>query len=157
MDAVAAESTDVSWPALPDEAPLEMPAQSIRHRPKPHSGRGRLPSAPRGMALRRLLVIGGAVLMTAVAANEMYKVLTAGTLTVLAALVLVLFVALFAWIALAFTSAASGFVCLLAGGIPPRHLDKGASPRSRNAELVWRDLMSASVARLNERAGKKNR
>ena len=116
MDAVAAESTDVSWPALPDEAPLEMPAQSIRHRPKPHSDRGRLPSAPRGMALRRLLVIGGAVLMTAVAANEMYKVLTAGTLTVLAALVLVLFVALFAWIALAFTSAASGFVCLLTGG-----------------------------------------
>lgn len=99
-----------------------MPIQSLRHRPKP--GRVRLPSAPRCMPLRRLLVIGGAMLMTAVAANEMYKVLTAGTLTLLAALVLILFVVLFAWIALAFTSAASGFVCLLTGG--GRHL--GVSP-----------------------------
>jgi membrane glycosyltransferase len=116
MDAVAAVSNQFPRPALPDEAPLDMPTQFLRHRPEPRSGRARLPSAPRGMALRRLLVIGGAVLMTAAAANEMYKVLTAGTLTVLAALVLVLFVALFAWIALAFTSAASGFFCLLAGG-----------------------------------------
>jgi membrane glycosyltransferase len=68
------------------------------------------------MALRRLIVIGGAVLMTAAAANEMYKVLTAGTLTVLVVVVLALFVVLFAWIALAFTSAISGFFCLLAGG-----------------------------------------
>jgi membrane glycosyltransferase len=118
MDAIAADSDDVSWPALPDEAPLEMAAQSLRQRPEPRSRRARLPSAPRGMALRRLLVIGGAGLMTAAAAYEMYKVLTAGPLTMLAALVLVLFVALFAWIALAFTSAASGFVCLLAGGEP---------------------------------------
>jgi membrane glycosyltransferase len=116
MDAVVAGLGQPSWPALPEEAPLEMPTQSLRDRPASHPGRAGLPSAPRGMALRRLLVIGSAALMTAAAANEMYKVLTAGTLTFLAALVLVLFVALFAWIALAFTSAVSGFVCMLAGG-----------------------------------------
>jgi membrane glycosyltransferase len=76
------------------------------------------------MPLRRLLVIGGAVLMTAIAANEMYKVLTAGKLTILAALVLILFVVLFAWIALAFTSAACGFICLLTG----RGRQLGVSP-----------------------------
>ena len=116
MDAVVVQSGPVSWPALPEETPLEMRVQSLRHQPEPRPGRVRLPSAPRGMALRRLLVIGGAVLMTAAAANEMYKVLTAGTLTLLAAVVLALFVALFAWIALAFTSAVSGFVCMLTGG-----------------------------------------
>ena len=137
MDAVATEPDQVPRSALPDEAPLDMPVQSLRHRPKPNSDRGRLPSAPRGMALRRLLVIGGAVLMTAAAANEMYKVLTAGTLTVLAALVLVLFVALFAWIALAFTSAVSGFVCLLAGG--GRRL--GISPEAPVPELTVRTAL----------------
>jgi membrane glycosyltransferase len=137
MDAVDAISNRVHRPSLPDESPLEMPMQSIRHRPELSSGHVRLPSAPRGMALRRLLVIGGAVLMTAAAANEMYKVLTVGTLTVLAALVLVLFVALFAWIALAFTSAASGFVCLLAGG--ERRL--GISPRGPVPALTVRTAL----------------
>ena len=116
MDAVAAEVGEVRWPALPAEALLDMPAQSLRQRRAARSGRVRLPSAPRGMALRRLIVIGGAVLMTAAAADEMYKVLTAGSLTALVAVVLVLFVVLFAWIALAFTSAVSGFICLLFGG-----------------------------------------
>ena len=73
-------------PRPPAEAPLEMPVQSLRHRPARRPGHVRLPSAPRRMALRRLLVIGGAVLMTAVAANEMYKVLTAGTLAYLGSL-----------------------------------------------------------------------
>src|SRR5271156_1275252 len=116
MDAVAAETRQDHAPALPDEAPLEMPVQSLRDRSQPRPGHVHLPSAPGGMALRRLLVIGGAVLLTAAAANEMYKVLTADTLTVLAAVVLLLFVALFAWIALAFTSAVCGFVSLLVGG-----------------------------------------
>jgi membrane glycosyltransferase len=137
MDAVAAEARQGHWPALPDEAPLEMPVQSLRHRPQTRSGRIHLPSAPRGMALRRLLVISGAVLLTAAAANEMYKVLTAGTLTVLAVLVLVLFVALFAWIALAFTSAVCGFVSLVAGG--ERRL--GVSPGGPLPELSVRTAL----------------
>ncbi len=116
MDAVVADVDSGHWPALPDEAPLDMPVQSLRHRPKSGSDAARLPSAPRGVGLRRLLVIGGAMLMTAAAANEMYKVLTAGSLTMLAVVVLLLFVALFAWIALAFTSAICGFACMLGGG-----------------------------------------
>lgn len=121
MDAVVARVDIGYWPALPEEALLDMPVQSLRHRPQSRRASSRLPSTPRGMLVRRLLVIGGAVLMTAVAANEMYKVLTAGTLTLLAVLVLLLFVALFAWIALAFTSALCGFACMLLGG--ERRLD----------------------------------
>ena len=116
MDAVARDVDGRHWPALPDEAPLDMPMQSLWHRPGSRRDTAHLPSEPRGMALRRLLVIGGAALMTAAAANEMYKVLTAGTLTALAIVVLSLFVALFAWIALAFTSAVCGFGCMLGNG-----------------------------------------
>lgn len=117
MDALTAGVGSGPHPALPAEAPLDMPVQSLRQRPSRSHGPSRLPSAPRGIVFRRLLVIGGAVLMTAAAANEMYKVLTGtGTLTVLAVVVLLLFVALFAWIALAFTSAICGFVSMLGGG-----------------------------------------
>jgi membrane glycosyltransferase len=121
MDALTSPVGQDHWAALPEEVPIEMPVQSLRVRADASHKRARLPSAPRGMALRRLLVIGGAVAMTAAAANEMYKVLTAGALTVLAVVVLALFVALFAWIALAFTSAVCGFVRVLGGG--ERRLD----------------------------------
>ena len=115
MDAVVANTDSGLYPALPAEAPLEMPVQSLRQRSNP-ADPARILSEPRGMPLRRLIVIGGAALMTAMAANEMYKVLTAGALTLLAVLVLLLFVALFAWIALAFTSAICGFVSMLSDG-----------------------------------------
>ena len=116
MDALTGSVDRDHHPALPAEARLDMPVQSLWQRQKSPYGPARLPSAPRGMALRRVLVIGGAVLMTGLAANEMYKVLTAGALTVLAVVVLLLFVALFAWIALAFTSALCGFISMLSGG-----------------------------------------
>ena len=69
------------------------------------------------MALRRCAVILPAIAMTVQAAREMLRVLDSGGLTTLILLLLVLFVALFAWIALSFTSAVAGFVsCLLRGG-----------------------------------------
>ncbi|HEY6025440.1 MAG TPA: glucans biosynthesis glucosyltransferase MdoH [Pseudolabrys sp.] len=98
--------------ALPPDAPLAMPQQSLWQR------RGRAPSprtAPRSVWFRRLLVFGAAIALTAIAAYEMYEVLQVGGLTVLETVVLVLFVALFAWIALSFISALCGFVVSLAG------------------------------------------
>jgi membrane glycosyltransferase len=99
--------------ALPAEHPLVMPRQSLRQ--SGHSSH-RLPSSPRFVAWRRLLVIGGAVAMTAVGAEEMYRVVEVGGLTVLEVGVLVLFVVLFAWISFAFTSAVGGLVSLLTRG-----------------------------------------
>ena len=103
-------------PFLPPEAPLGMQPQSLGRAP------ARTPppqTAPRLIGLRRLLVIGSAVLLTLGATREMYLVLNGAGPSVLGIVVLVLFVVLFAWIALAFTSAVAGFVALLArrGGL----------------------------------------
>lgn len=106
------------WRGLPPEAPLEMPVQSLRRRPARRDGG--MPSRPAALWLRRLLVIGTAIALTAYGAREMWLVLNSGQPTPLQALVLILFVVLFAWIALSFTSATCGFIRLLLG--PDRRL-----------------------------------
>jgi membrane glycosyltransferase len=106
------------WRALPPEAPLEMPVQSLRQRPVRRAGG--IASRPAAMWLRRLLVIGAAIALTIYGAREMWLVLGSGNPTPLQGFVLVLFVVLFAWIALSFTSACCGFVRLLLG--PDRRL-----------------------------------
>jgi membrane glycosyltransferase len=105
--------TAASFRALPDEAPLAMPTQSLRTAPR------RMPrpaSSPRAMWLRRFVVIGGAVALTIEGAHEMYLVFAGNGVTPLAIFVMALFLALFAWIALSFTSALAGFCSQLAGG-----------------------------------------
>ena len=121
------------FPALPAEAPLAMPTQSLRLGP---ARSGRPASSPRAMGLRRLLVIGGATALSVVGTYEMYLVLGVNRLTVLTVFMLLLFLALFAWIALSFTSALAGFVSLLFGG--GRHLiaRKPGLPATRTALLM---------------------
>jgi membrane glycosyltransferase len=99
--------------ALPDEAPLAMPTQSLWTAPERHATPG---TELRLIGLRRILVIGSAIVMTVEATHEMYRVLGVNGPTVLAIVMLTLFVALFAWIALSFTSALAGFFSLLTGG-----------------------------------------
>jgi membrane glycosyltransferase len=105
--------TAAGFRALPDEAPLSMPTQSLRSAP---SRARRPPSSPHAMLLRRIVVIGGAVALTLVGAHEMYLVFAGNGVTPLAIFMLALFLALFAWIALSFTSGLAGFCSLLAGG-----------------------------------------
>ncbi|HEX5325912.1 MAG TPA: glucans biosynthesis glucosyltransferase MdoH, partial [Acetobacteraceae bacterium] len=138
MDVLSGDTrseVDAGFRALPDPAPLPMPEQPLhagRHRrtqppspPAPAGGEGRvtgairplvLPSSPTWMGLRRLLVLGGAAAMTAGAAYEMYRVLAGSGLTALGAAMVLLFILLFGWIALACTSALAGFCSVLAGG-----------------------------------------
>ncbi|HEX4366527.1 MAG TPA: glucans biosynthesis glucosyltransferase MdoH, partial [Rhodopila sp.] len=118
--------------SLPAEAPLTMPTQSLRRAPERVR---RFASSPAAMGLRRLLVIGGAIVMTGFGAREMYRVLAVNGVTPLAVFMLALFVALFAWIALSFTSAIAGFVSVMAGG-GRRLLAPGALPTSRTALLM---------------------
>ena len=61
-------------------------------------------------------MVGGAVALTAAATREMVFVLGVNGLTPLAYFILLLFVSLFGWIALALTSGICGFVSVLAGG-----------------------------------------
>ena len=106
-------TTRTDFRALPAETPIAMPVQSLRVAPARGS---RLPSSPRGIAGRRLLVIGGAIALTGLGLWQMELVLAVNGLTPLAVVILVLFGGLFTWIALSFTSALAGFLSLLTGG-----------------------------------------
>ncbi|MFQ6310904.1 glucans biosynthesis glucosyltransferase MdoH [Lysobacter capsici] len=100
----------VAYEALPAEAPMAMPVQSLRVGERPDRP---LPSAPNAMGWRRLYVIGGAALLTLTAGYHILRVLYVGGLSLLEGMLLVLFVPLFAWIALAFTSSLAGFCLIL--------------------------------------------
>jgi len=84
-------------PALPEPAPLAMPAQRLD---RPAERRMR-PDGRWAVTARRLFVIGGTLLLTGYAAWQMHRVLAVAGLTVPEAIVLGLFCALFAWIAFA--------------------------------------------------------
>jgi len=118
MDAVirawpAEAAADPGFRALPPEAPLDMPVQSLFAR---RERKGPPASAPRSAFLRRVVVFGSAVALTALGALEMHRVLKVAGLTALEVVLLVLFVTLFAWIALSFISGLAGFVSLVFGG-----------------------------------------
>jgi membrane glycosyltransferase len=124
MDSVTAPARS-RFVALPAEAPLDMPRQRLGQRPE--TSRRRL-GAP-GLFVRRCLVFGGAIGMTGFAAWQMYKVLAVGALTALEAVLLAIFVMLFAWIALACMSAIGGFLSLLTGGGRALGVLNGETPR----------------------------
>ncbi|MFT9442162.1 MAG: glucans biosynthesis glucosyltransferase MdoH [Acetobacter papayae] len=129
MSGTTAQET--SFHALPPEAPLAMPVQDLHARPD-REGRGRRPAtSPRSIALRRLAVIGSALLMTAYGAWRTHKVMDdGGGMSTLGVIMLVLFVALFMWIALAFTSSVAGFCSLvLRGGLGLGISRSGPLPR----------------------------
>src|SRR5215218_5726721 len=98
-------------PAMPPEKRLDMPTQSLRHW-SPVQTRGPV-SSHRPPWLIRLFVFGGALVLTAYGAYEMYQVVSVSRTTVLQWLLLALFTINFSWIALAFTSGLLGFVSLL--------------------------------------------
>jgi membrane glycosyltransferase len=116
---------------LPAPAPLAMPVRPLDALPP---RRAAPPRGPRGLALRRLLVLGGAVVLTSAATMEMSLVLGLARWTAIGLVLSVLFAALFFWIALACTSALAGFVVMLRGAPPagpPRR-----QPHSRTALLM---------------------
>ncbi|BBK30937.1 membrane glycosyltransferase [Stella humosa] len=97
-------------PALPPDAPQAMPRQDLWRKPPTVRVPGDIL-----VHLTRFLVIGAAIALTVLAGIEMFEALNVGGMTTLEWLVLALFVALFAWIALAFSSSIAGFVAMLAG------------------------------------------
>jgi membrane glycosyltransferase len=100
----------VAYESLPSPTPIEMPVQSLR------TGKldpRELPSAPRGMWWRRTYIIGGTAALTALATYQMWRVLRVAGLATLEGVLLVLFMALFAWIAQSFLGALAGFVLLM--------------------------------------------
>ncbi|SDQ31888.1 membrane glycosyltransferase [Pseudoxanthomonas sp. CF385] len=108
---------------LPPESPLAMPVQTLA---KGASRPRALPTSPGDIGARRAVVIGGAALLTLLATYQVWWVLRADGIDMLEGVVLVLFVALFAWIALAFSSALAGFVQVVSHRAMPLGIDPDA-------------------------------
>lgn len=98
---------------MPPETPGEMPPQRL-DRFDPKSRRALVDPASRSSALRRLAVMGGSAALIGYSTYEMYQVLAIGDLTPVEAVVLVLFVVTFAWIAISFVASIAGFATLVA-------------------------------------------
>ena len=96
---------------MPEEAHLAMPSQGLLRYSAPRRPAVRAPAG--GTWLARILIFGGALAVTCYGADQMYKVVSLGGTTGLEWVLLVLFVANFSWIALAFSSAAVGLIWML--------------------------------------------
>lgn len=108
-----AKGCPVPVEATPPENRLEMPVQSFRSWKASEARRPADPEAWRTPWLARAFVFGGAWVLTAYGAWEMYHVVSVSRTTFLQYVLLVLFTVNFSWIALAFTSAILGFFALL--------------------------------------------
>jgi membrane glycosyltransferase len=113
---------DAGHAVLPAELPLAMHEQSLS---TGHLQVPRQRTAPGWMGWRRLYLIGGTAAMTLAATWVMLEVLWPGGINLLEGCLLLLFVPLFAWIAMSFASAVAGFFCVIFGagrklGIDPR-------------------------------------
>ena len=95
---------------LPPECGLEMSTQPLREF---HRQPGMADFGLRSITFARAYILIGTAALTLAGCYEMYQVLQVGGITVLEAMVLILFVLLFAWVAFSFVSALAGFVVLL--------------------------------------------
>jgi membrane glycosyltransferase len=100
-------------PATPGEATLAMPVQSLTRFSRSEKRKLAAPQLAHRPWLARLFIFGGTLALTAYGAYEMYRVVEVGEITALEWVLVVLFVANFSWIALAFASSIVGFLWLL--------------------------------------------
>ncbi len=98
-------------PAMPPEAALAMPTQSLTRFGREEI-RARVHPQKKPW-LARFVVFGGGLALTAYGSWEMYKVVEVGGVTALEWALLILFVVNFSWIALAFSSGVVGFFSLM--------------------------------------------
>jgi membrane glycosyltransferase len=112
MDSVTAPPAQ-PLPAMPPEAPLAMPVQSLTRFARKERRGWAAPSLAYTPWAARLFVFGGALALTLYGAYEIYRVVEVGVITLLEWVLVVLFVANFSWIAVAFTSSVVGFLWLL--------------------------------------------
>ncbi|MEA2819881.1 MAG: rane glycosyltransferase [Bradyrhizobium sp.] len=142
MDAlIHAAEPQVSSPVrqnefLPAESPMAMSTQALRDFPAQTRVADRRPTQ---VSLRRTCILAGTACLTLAGCYEMYDVLKVGGVTTLEAMVLALFVLLFAWIAFSFMSNLAGFFVLLFRMRDPLGIDPNAalpSISSTNAMLL---------------------
>ena len=129
-------------PAMPAEAAIDMPAQSLSRFDRKTRRRQAAPELAYAPWLSRLFVFGGALALTVYGATEMYGVVNVGSITPLKWALLILFVANFSWIALAFTSAALGFAWLLLRAPEPPPVPKSLVSKSAVVMPIYNETPS---------------
>lgn len=95
---------------------MPMETQDLHAAPDLHGRERVAPTEPPFVSLRRLAVIGTALALTIYGAYQTHLVLDANGFSVLGVIMEVLFILLFTWIALAFTSSIAGFWSLMTRG-----------------------------------------
>lgn len=113
--------------AMPPPAPLSTPTQDLRALLDAR----RLPT-PFRVTVARVIAFGGAGLVTAAGGYEMVQVVSSGGITVLEAIMGLIFTLTFAWIAFAATSALAGVLV----GPPPRNRAGLTEPLASRTALV---------------------
>jgi len=151
MDALntpaAVEEELTAQGSMPPPAPLAMPVQKLKRYDKSLKHKALAPQLWRTPFFARLFVFGGALALTIYGAIEMYGVINVGAITLLKWALLVLFVANFSWIALAFTSGLLGFVWLLTQRKPPAH-DTPLTSRTAVVMPIYNEAPSRVFASL---------
>jgi membrane glycosyltransferase len=132
MDSVTAAPAALAAPkpATPPEAPLAMPVQSLSRFSRRDRRRPVAPSLALTPWVARLFVFGVALALTMYGAYDMYRVVRVGVVTVLEWALVVLFVANFSWIALAFSGGLLGFFWLMFRRPPAARLPERLSCRT---------------------------
>ena len=133
--------------SMPPPAPLAMPVQKLKRFDKSLKHKAIAPQLWRTPFFARFFVFGGALALTIYGAIEMYGVINVGPITLLKWTLLVLFIANFSWIALAFTSGLLGFVWLLTHRKPPAH-DTPLTSRTAVVMPIYNEAPSRVFASL---------
>jgi membrane glycosyltransferase len=128
-------------PAMPEESNLSMPDQSLS-RFDAKSERRQPVAKFAAPWIPRFLVFGGGFALTCWGGYEMYRVIDVGGITTLKWLLLVLFLANFSWIALAFAGGVVGFLHLLVKRPRPPALPESLSTRSAVVMPIYNEAPS---------------
>jgi membrane glycosyltransferase len=151
LDTVSSSDANVAAlqrpePAMPPETHLDMPTQSLRRWSGAEERRLEAPELYHTPWLARIFVFGGALLLTAYGAYEMYQVVSVSRTTVLQWLLLALFTLNFSWIAVAFTSALVGFLALLKRPKLPAALPAALASRTAIVMPVYNEQTARTFA-----------
>ena len=136
----------VPAPAMPREAPLAMPVQSLRQFSR--SERRAWADAIRARTpwRERLFVFGGALALTVYGEREMYGVVEVGVITPLEWALVGLFVLTFSWICVAFTQCVLGFAWLVFRAPRPDPLPRGLNVRTAIVMPIYNEDPARTIA-----------
>jgi len=119
---------------MPAAMPASMPMQALDHAPDAPP----LPrTSPPGMTERRLLLVLGTLVIGTFGAGEITRSLSSDGISAIDVVLMLLFFALFAWIAFGFLNAFAGFLLLASGrSVPTPAASPATLPTGRTAILM---------------------